>query len=75
MAAIPRPGSRGKRMAVIAGTVPSNPGALTGCPFAPRCEHVMERCLVDAPPLFALDGEHVSACFLVENLTHAHPNL
>jgi oligopeptide/dipeptide ABC transporter ATP-binding protein len=75
MAAIPRPGSRGKRMAVIAGTVPSNPGALTGCPFAPRCEHVMERCLVNTPPLFDLDGEHVSACFLVENLTHAHPNL
>jgi oligopeptide/dipeptide ABC transporter ATP-binding protein len=75
MAAIPRPGLRGKRMAVIAGTVPSNPGAMNGCPFAPRCDHVMERCLVDAPPLFNLDGEHVSACFLVENLSHAHPNL
>jgi oligopeptide/dipeptide ABC transporter ATP-binding protein len=75
MAAIPRPGLRGKRMAVIAGTVPSNPGAMTGCPFAPRCDHVMERCLVDVPPLFNLDGEHVSACFLVENLSHAHSNL
>jgi peptide/nickel transport system ATP-binding protein len=75
IAAIPRQGSRGKRMEVIAGTVPSNPGALTGCPFAPRCDHTMERCLEKVPPLFELGGEHVSACFLVENLTHVHPNL
>ncbi len=75
MAAIPRPGSRGKRMEVIAGTVPSNPGALTGCPFAPRCDHTMERCLEKAPPLFDLGSDHVSACFLVENLSDVHPNL
>jgi len=75
MAAIPRPGSRGKRMEVIAGTVPSNPGALTGCPFAPRCDFTMERCLEKAPPLIDLGSGHVSACFLVENLSDVHPNL
>jgi len=64
MNAIPRPGSRGKKMAAIPGTVPSNPGALTGCPFAPRCELAFERCGVDTPPLYKLSQGHGSACFL-----------
>ena len=66
MNAIPRPGSRGKRMAAIPGTVPSNPGALTGCPFAPRCEFAFERCQVETPKLFSVDDEHTAACFLAE---------
>jgi peptide/nickel transport system ATP-binding protein len=64
MNAIPRPGSRGKKMAAIPGTVPSNPGALTGCPFAPRCESAFERCLVEAPSLFSIGEGHSSSCFL-----------
>jgi oligopeptide/dipeptide ABC transporter ATP-binding protein len=43
--AIPRPGSRGQRMMSIPGAVPSNPGEVVGCPFAPRCASVFERCL------------------------------
>jgi peptide/nickel transport system ATP-binding protein len=66
MNAIPRPGSRGQKMAAILGTVPSNPGALTGCPFAPRCEFAFERCTLESPPLFDIQGNHKSACFLVE---------
>ena len=66
MNAIPRPGSRGKRMAAISGMVPSNPGALTGCPFAPRCEFAFERCQVETPKLFSVDDEHTAACFLAE---------
>jgi peptide/nickel transport system ATP-binding protein len=66
MNAIPRPGSRGQKMIAILGTVPSNPGALTGCPFAPRCEFAFERCASESPPLFDLEGNHKSACFLVE---------
>jgi peptide/nickel transport system ATP-binding protein len=64
MNAIPRPGSRGKKMAAIPGTVPSNPGALTGCPFAPRCEFAFARCHVEAPPLFSISDGHSSSCFL-----------
>ena len=64
MNAIPRPGSRGKKMAAIPGTVPSNPGALIGCPFAPRCELAFERCGVDTPSLYKLSEGHKSACFL-----------
>jgi oligopeptide/dipeptide ABC transporter ATP-binding protein len=66
MAAIPRPGSRGTKMAAIPGTVPSNPGALVGCPFAPRCEHVMERCTTTMPPSFDVTEGHRAACFLAE---------
>ncbi len=66
MAAIPRPGSRGTRMAAIPGTVPSNPGALPGCPFAPRCEFVMEPCPTTVPPLYQIAEQHQAACFLIK---------
>ena len=67
MNAIPRPGSRGKKMAAIPGTVPSNPGAVTGCPFAPRCEHVFERCSAETPSLINVSGEHRASCFLIDH--------
>jgi len=62
--AVPRPGSRGRKMAVIPGIVPSNPGALPGCPFAPRCEFAFERCTQEVPGLFPVGMGHSSACFL-----------
>ncbi|HVM71941.1 MAG TPA: ABC transporter ATP-binding protein [Anaerolineales bacterium] len=66
MNAIPRPGGRGARMATIPGTVPSNPGAMTGCAFAPRCGSAMPRCSLETPPLFTIGENHSSACFLAE---------
>ena len=40
---------------------------LSGCPFAPRCPHVMERCRNETPFLEAVKAEegHKAACFLV----------
>ena len=66
MNAIPTMGARSKRMSTIPGTVPSNPGAMTGCTFAPRCEFVMPRCSLETPPLFPIGEKHASACFLVD---------
>jgi len=66
MNAIPHLGGRGKKMSTIPGTVPTNPGAMTGCTFAPRCEFVMPRCSLEAPPLYQLGDYHASACFLAE---------
>jgi peptide/nickel transport system ATP-binding protein len=66
MNAIPRPDSRGKKMAAVPGAVPSNPGAMVGCAFAPRCEFAFERCASDSPPLFDIERNHKSACYLVE---------
>ena len=67
MNAIPRPGSRGKKMAAIPGTVPSDPGAVIGCPFAPRCEHAFDRCKVESPTSFDISAGHQAACFLVNH--------
>jgi oligopeptide/dipeptide ABC transporter ATP-binding protein len=53
-------------MAVIPGVVPSNPGILPGCPFAPRCAYVFEHCTQEVPPLFPIAEGHSSACFLVD---------
>jgi len=36
----------------------------TGCPFAPRCPSVMERCWQSPPPLFVTDPHRAAACFL-----------
>ncbi len=66
MNAIPRPGSRGKTMAAIPGSVPSNPGALTGCPFAPRCEFAFDRCRAETPGMFEVKDGHFAACFLAD---------
>lgn len=66
MNAIPHLGRHGRRMATIPGTVPTNPGAMTGCTFAPRCEFAMDRCRQDSPPLYHLGENHSSACFLAE---------
>jgi len=66
MRAIPRPESRGKRLEAIPGSVPSNPGAIIGCAFAPRCALAFDRCHVEAPPLVELGEDHRSACFLAE---------
>jgi peptide/nickel transport system ATP-binding protein len=66
MNAIPLLGGRGRKMATIPGTVPTNPGAMPGCTFAPRCAFVMPRCSLEIPPLYPLGEKHSSACFLAE---------
>jgi peptide/nickel transport system ATP-binding protein len=64
--AVPRPGGRGQKMAVIPGVVPSNPGALPGCAFAPRCKFAFNRCTQEVPILYPVEEGHFSACFLVD---------
>jgi peptide/nickel transport system ATP-binding protein len=60
------PGSGGRRLVPIAGQPPSLISPPRGCPFHPRCRFVMDRCIVDPPPLRPVGGgaSHVSACFL-----------
>jgi peptide/nickel transport system ATP-binding protein len=38
----------------------------TGCKFANRCPHVMEKCRLTAPPLFQTDAQHVASCYLYD---------
>ncbi len=70
LAALPRPGSRGSELKVIPGSVPSGLETVKGCAFAPRCEHVMERCRVNQPALASLTAAHQAACFLHEAPVH-----
>jgi peptide/nickel transport system ATP-binding protein len=37
-----------------------------GCPFAPRCPHVMPKCRQSMPPLFQTDEGRATACYLYE---------
>jgi peptide/nickel transport system ATP-binding protein len=55
-------------------TIPGRPPSLVnlpaGCPLAPRCAFVIDRCREEEPPLAAVDGEpgHRSACFRADEL-------
>lgn len=38
----------------------------TGCKFAGRCPHVMDKCKTNRPPLYQTDKQHVASCFLYD---------
>ena len=54
------------RLTPIVGTPPSLIHPPRGCPFAPRCPYVFNRCVEETPPLEPVFGTttHTSACFL-----------
>jgi peptide/nickel transport system ATP-binding protein len=70
MNAIPRRDNRGQPLTAIRGAVPSNPGALTGCPFESRCDFAFDRCRVERPRLIQVETGHLSACWLHEEASH-----
>ena len=35
-----------------------------GCPFAPRCDHVLAECRTEMPGLFTVGQDHQTACWL-----------
>lgn len=39
----------------------------TGCKFAGRCPHVMDKCKVSPPPLYQINDQHVASCYLYDN--------
>ncbi len=67
MNAIPKLGVQTEYLEAIPGTVPSNPGAVTGCVFRTRCSLAIERCAVEAPKLVEVAPGHWSACFIGES--------
>ena len=66
LAALPRPGSRGSDLQVIAGAVPSGLERISGCAFAPRCDYVMHICRQQQPTFSLIGPAHQSACHLHE---------
>jgi peptide/nickel transport system ATP-binding protein len=39
----------------------------TGCKFASRCPHVMDKCRQSPPPLYEVAGRQVASCYLYED--------
>ncbi|HEV2656205.1 MAG TPA: ABC transporter ATP-binding protein [Ktedonobacteraceae bacterium] len=56
--------SRGSRLTPIAGQPPDLSNEPVGCPYAPRCPKVQNRCRQERPELMPVGrGEQVAACF------------
>ncbi|MFW5695297.1 MAG: ABC transporter ATP-binding protein [Alkalispirochaeta sp.] len=49
---------------VIPGQVPDASDLPPGCPFAPRCEFVMDRCRSEDPPTTVVESGHTVRCWL-----------
>jgi oligopeptide transport system ATP-binding protein len=55
---------RDQRLKSIPGAPPNLLVAPPGCPFAPRCEFVIEKCRHENPALMQVDKDHYSACWV-----------
>ena len=55
-----------ERLATIPGNPPNVLALPPGCPFAPRCPMVFDRCLTERPPAYELIHGRRVACFLEE---------
>ncbi len=72
-AARPRLGlARGTRLATIAGRVPELADMPVGCPFADRCDQVLDACRAAKPPVVDIGPGHQARCLRVE-ATAPHP--
>ncbi len=60
--------TRGTRLATIAGRVPELADLPAGCPFADRCDHVIDACRPTMPALAAVAPAHAARCIRVFDL-------
>ena len=65
-AARPQLGTRGARLATIAGTVPELLDLPPGCPFAGRCAFTTGACFTTVPAPTELPGGHTVRCIRLE---------
>jgi oligopeptide transport system ATP-binding protein len=54
------------KLTSIEGLPPDLVAPPPGCPFAPRCDFVVERCLTENPPLEPVGLDHSVACWNVQ---------
>ena len=67
-AARPRLGlARGTRLATIPGRVPTLAEMPAGCPFAQRCERVIDDCRRAPPPPVAVGTDHEARCLRIHS--------
>jgi len=55
-----------QRLRSIDGLPPDLVSLPPGCPFAPRCDHVLDRCLAENPSLESVGPDHTAACWNLE---------
>ena len=60
---IPAVDGSNERLIPIEGSPPSIMDEVVGCPFAPRCRFVQDRCRNENPPLAEVSPNHFSACW------------
>ena len=59
---------RRAKLQPIQGQPPDLSRLPAGCSFAPRCAFAIERCRLETPPLESVGPEHVSACWVADEL-------
>jgi oligopeptide/dipeptide ABC transporter ATP-binding protein len=59
---IPQLKEKKKRLNAIPGQVPDPMDLPIGCKFHPRCHLMIDACKKEEPPLFHVNGNHVSRC-------------
>lgn len=53
-----------ERLRAIRGSPPDSLSFAKGCPFAPRCDYVLEQCWTSKPPLDPVGEAHLAACWV-----------
>ena len=66
LASVPKLEEDVDRLYSIEGQPPALHDLPAGCPFAPRCQYVMDRCLEAYPPTISLTERHYAACWRLE---------
>ena len=59
-----KPDPEPARLQEIPGVVPAMTTLGKGCPFAPRCAYVMDRCRSQMPNIETVDENHLAACHM-----------
>ena len=59
---------RGTRLFSVRGEPPDLVGLAQGCPFAPRCDYMVERCQYETPALEEMELGHHVACWEKEKV-------
>ena len=63
LASVPKLEEDVDRLYSIEGQPPLLHDLPPGCPFAPRCQYVMERCREEYPPELTVDAGHTASCW------------
>jgi peptide/nickel transport system ATP-binding protein len=67
--AVPKIDSRIERLYAIPGVPATGHTRVEGCPFAPRCPAVLDRCHQERPPVIQLDNGHFAECWRADEMS------